>query len=516
MAGSLLAGVVPAAAQSPATGGTLVVGITSDVNQMFPWKATQFQAISVLGNIYDSLTGLDENLDVVPAIAESWDVSDDGLTVTFHIRDGVTFHSGASLTSADVVASLEGIRNEANAAVARASLASISAIDAPDPQTVVLTLSAPDAGLLAGLSTVNVAILPAGDIVEPASPDPNADPSAAPTPNPIEATLAAAPDGTGPFAFSGRVPNESISLVRNDAYWGAAAPLDGVEFRVIPDEASIVAGIQAGNINLAVLNDPLVAQQAEADGIAVVGTPQLSYHVLQLNARKAPLDNLDVRLAIQCAIDRQVVLDTAALGEGEVTGPITSPAYKSDPAARPCPTRDVEAAKQHLAAAGFADGLTLPLLVSQGEYATSVAEAQSVQAQLAEVGITVDLEVTDIDTYVDKWLAADFTTTIALNGGRPDPDGMYGRYFPSTGNLNTVAGFSSPELDALFAQGKETSDPDARKAIYAEISKYLEDNAVWVWLFTSYTYTATTPNVSGFIPMANNSFQYLRQTSLTQ
>jgi peptide/nickel transport system substrate-binding protein len=518
MAGSLVAGVAPVAAQSPASGGTLVVGITSDVNQMFPWKATQFQAIAVLGNIYGTLTELDENLDVVPGLADSWEVSEDGLTVTFHVRDGVTFHSGAPLTSADVKASLDAIKLEANAAVARASLASVTAIDAPDPQTVVLTLSAPDAGLLAGLSTVNVAILPAGDIVAPSSPTPVASGQSAPppTPNPIEAGLTAAPDGTGAFKFDSRVPNESINLVRNDAYWGDPAPLDGVEFRVIPDEASIVAGIQAGNVNLAVLNDPLVAQQAEADGIPVVDTPQLSYHVLQLNARVAPLDNLDVRLAIQCAIDRQVVLDTAALGEGEVTGPITSPAYKSDPNARPCPTRDVEAAKAHLAAAGFEAGLTLPLLVSQGEYATSVAEAQSVQAQLAEAGITVELEVTDIDTYVDKWLAADFTTAIALNGGRPDPDGMYGRYFTSTGNLNTVAGFASDELDALFAQGKSTSDPEARKAIYADISKYLEDNAVWVWLFTSYTYTATTSNVTGFIPMANNSFQYLRQTALTQ
>ena len=517
MAGSLIAGGAPAMAQSPASGGNLVVGITSDVNQMFPWKATQFQAIAVLGNIYGTLTELDQDLNVVPGLAESWETSEDGLTVTFHLRDGVTFHSGAPLTSADVKASLEAIQNEANAAVARASLASVTAVDASDPATVVLTLSAPDAGLLAGLSTVNVAILPAGDIVAPSSPTPVAsgEPSPAPTANPIEAALTAAPDGTGAFKFDSRVPNESITLVRNDGYWGGPAPLDSVEFRVIPDEASIVAGIQAGNINLAVLNDPLVAQQAESDGIPVEKTPQLSYHVLQLNARVAPLDNLDVRLAIQCAIDRQVVLDTAALGEGEVTGPITSPAYKSDPNARPCPTRDVDAAKQHLAAAGYESGLTLPLLVSQGEYATSVPEAESVQAQLAEAGITVELEVTDIDTYVDKWLAADFTTAIALNGGRPDPDGMYGRYFTSTGNLNTVAGFSSPELDELFAKGKSTSDPEARKAIYADISKYLEDNAVWVWLFTSYTYTATTPNVSGFVPMANNSFQYLRQTSLS-
>ena len=152
--------------------------------------------------------------------------------------------------------------------------------------------------------------------------------------------------------------------------------------------------------------------------------------------------------------------------------------------------------------------------MSEGEYATAVNEAQDVQAQLADAGITLDIETMDIDTYVKRWLAADFQTAIALNGGRPDPDGMYGRYFTSTGNLNKVAGFSSPDLDALFAQGKATIDPAARKAIYDQISKYLEDNAVWIWLFTGDTYTATTPNVSGFIPMANNSLQYLRQTTL--
>ena len=107
-----------------------------------------------------------------------------------------------------------------------------------------------------------------------------------------------------------------------------------------------MAGIQSGNVQFAVLNDPLVAKNGQGRRHhASSKTPQLAYHVLQLNARKAPLDDVNVRLAIQCAIDRQQVLDTAALGEGDVTGPITSPAYKSDPNARPCPTRDVDKAK---------------------------------------------------------------------------------------------------------------------------------------------------------------------------
>src|SRR5690606_11403187 len=256
-------------------------------------------------------------------------------------------------------------------------------------------------------------------------------------------------NGTGPFTLAQRTPDQSIALSPNPGYWGGAPRVPTLEFRVIPDETSIVSAMQSGNIDFAVFDDPLVAQSAEGSGLTVTKTPQLSYHVLQLNARRAPLDNLDVRLAIQCAIDRQQVLDTAALGEGEVTGPITSPAYRSDPAARPCPQRDLDAATRHLAAAGHAGGLTLSTIVSQGEYATSVNEATNIQAQLAEAGITLNLEVLESGAYVDRWVAADFETAVALNGGRPDPDGMYGRYFTSTGNLNEVAGYSSPELDAL-------------------------------------------------------------------
>jgi len=498
-AGSLMASVAaPVGAQSPsapaaAQSGTLVVGITSDPDTLFPWKATQFQAIAVLTNIYGTLTELDQDLNVVPGLAQSWEASADGMTLTFHLRDGVKFQDGTPLTSADVKASLDAINLEATAAVARSTLASVTAVAAPDPQTVVLTLSGPDAGILAGLASVNMAILPAGA---------------------TEEALNAAPNGTGPFTFSRRTPSESIDLVANPSYWGDAPKLAGVEFRIIPDETSIVSGLQSGNVQFAVLDDPLVAQSAAGDGITIVKTPQLAYHVLQLNAARAPLDDLNVRLAISCAIDRQQVLDTAALGEGKVTGPITSPAYRSDPSARPCPTRDVAKAKDYLAKAGHADGLTIKSIVSEGEYATAINEAQNIQAQLADAGITLELETMDIDTYVKRWLAADFDTAVALNGGRPDPDGMYGRYFTSTGNLNKVAGFSSPELDQLFAQGKATIDPAARKPIYDQISKYLEDNAVWVWLFSSDTYTATTSGVSGFVPMANGSLQYLRQTSL--
>ncbi|MEU5865271.1 ABC transporter substrate-binding protein [Nonomuraea sp. NPDC047529] len=477
------------------SGGALVVGVTSDPDTLFPWKATQFTAVNVLQNIYGTLTEFDKDLNVVPGLAESWQTSEDGKKLTLTLRKGVTFGDGSAFDSKDVKASLEKIMDEKTAAVARASLASVKSVEAPDESTVVLELTGPDAALPANLATVNMAMLSSDD---------------------TEEKLNATPNGTGPFTLGKRVPSQSLTLARNDKYWGAEKPKVGsVEFRVIPDESSIVSAMQSGNVQLAVFNDPLVAQTAQGGGtITVTKTPQLSYHALQLNAQHGDLKDVNVRLAIQCAIDRKQVLDTAALGEGEVTGPITAPAFKSDPAQRPCPSRDLAKAAEYLGKAGKSGGVTVKAIVSQGEYATSVNEAQNLKAQLAEAKITLDLEVLESGAFVDRWVAADFDAAVALNGGRPDPDGSYARYFTSKGNLNKVAGYSSPELDKLFAEGKATTDPAARKAIYEKVSAELEANAPWIWLFTSYTYTGTTSNVSGFVPMVSGSLQYLRTTSV--
>jgi len=478
---------------APKVGGNLVVGITTDPDNLFPWKATQFQAVNVLQTLYGTLTEFDKDLNVVPGLAESWTYSSDNLTVTMKLRQGVKFADGSTFGSEDVKFSLDKIKDKTTAAVSAASLTSVTSVEATDANTVTLKLSAPDAALLANLAVINMAILSS---------------------DATEEKLKTTPNGTGPFVFKERKPSQSITVARNDAYWGDKTPLDSVEFRIIPDETSIVSAMQSNNVQLAVLNDPLVAKTAQGGTLSVTKTPQLSYHVLQLNASRSVLSDVNVRLAMQCAIDRKQVLDTAALGEGEVTGPITSPAYKSDPTNRPCPTRDLAKAADYLAKAGKSAGVTIKTIVSQGEYATSVSEAQNLKAQLADAKITLDIEVLASNAYVDRWIAGDFDAAVALNGGRPDPDGMYGRYFTSTGNLNKVAGYSSAELDTLFAQGRQSSDPTIRKATYSKISDNLEANAPWIWLFTGFTYTAASSKVSGYIPMANASVQFLRSTSL--
>jgi peptide/nickel transport system substrate-binding protein len=480
---------------STKVGGTLVVGRTADIDLLDPHKATAFQTVQSLEQIYDSLVEFDRNLNLVPGLATKWAFSDNGNTLTFNLRTGVKFGDGTPFSSQDVAGSLNRVLDQKTSAVARSNIAAIQSIDNPDANTVVLHLSSPNVAIVSALVGVNVAILSAKDIAA--------------------GTVDKQPNGTGPFKFQKWLPNQELDLVRNDTYWGAKPPLDGVTFRVIPDENSVVSAVESGNVQLGVLTDPLAAKQADSGGLKVDRSPQLNYHVLQLNSNRGPLGNVTVRQAIACAIDRKQVLDTAALGEGKVTGPITSPAYLSNPSDRPCPNRDVAKAKQLLQQAGQSSGFTLDTIVETGEYATAVNEAQNVQAQLKDIGVNLNLEVLEAGAYVKRWLAADFEAAIALNGGRPDPDTMYGRYFTTGGSLNKVAAYGSPQLDQLFASGRTETDAARRKATYKQISEDLEQNAPWVWLFTGFNYNVMASRVHNFTPMANGSLQYLRETSLS-
>jgi peptide/nickel transport system substrate-binding protein len=310
-------------------------------------------------------------------------------------------------------------------------------------------------------------------------------------------------------------PEEKTILQANPDWWGEGPFVDGIEMRVIPDEASILAALRAGEIDFALLNDPLIATLLIDDPTVTLNrAPSIAYHVFQLNAAREPLDKLEVRQAISCAIDRQEVLDTAALGEGEVTGPLTIPIYKLPLDEYFCYTRDVDKAKELMAQAGMEDGFTLNVIAASAEPPTALAEAQTIQSQLAEIGIEVEIEPLELSVYVDRWLAADFDAAVALNGGRPDPYTMYVRYWTKTGNLNTVAGYIDDTLDDLMAQGRSETDPQKRFDIFSQFQKHLVEMAPWVWLYTDYEYTAQQSYVTGFVPMPTDSLYFLSQVRL--
>lgn len=483
-------------AAEPTAGGNLVVGRTGDIDALDPHRATAFQTVRTLELVYDSLLGLDPELNVIPSLAESWSFTDDGLTLELKLRPAVSFHDGSVFDSADVVASLERILDENTAAVVRSNLLGIENIKAIDEQTVVISLSSTDASILASLADPNVSMLSAAAIVA--------------------GTVDKKPNGTGAFVWGEWKQGTSVTLNANSDYWGDGPFVDSVELRVIPDESSVLAGVKAGEIDIAVLTDPVVVLQATSP-LVVHRTPALAYHALMLNGSREPLTNVLVRQAISCAIDRQEVIDTAALGEGSITGPITIPAYRSDTDGLPCGGQsDVAEAKRLLVEAGVADGITLNTIVISGESSTGTAEGQSVQAQLAEVGITLELEVLETGIYVDRWLAADFDIAVAQNSGKPDPHQLYARYWPSDGNLNKIAGYHSEKLDELMAAGNAETDPVKRVAVYDQLSEELSMQSPWVWMYTGFEYRVTSGAVSGFVPMPNGSLQFVRQTSLAQ
>jgi peptide/nickel transport system substrate-binding protein len=394
-----------------------------------------------------------------------------------------------------VVASFERILLEETGAATRANFLSIESMDTPDDHTVVFNLSQPDVPILTAMTDVNASII-SSDVI--ASGDPTTDAI-----------------GTGAFVLESWQPEEQTILSANPDWWGDGPFVDGIEIRIIPDESSILAALRAGTIDFALLNDPLVATLLTDDESVVLNrAPAIAYHVLQLNAAREPMDILEVRQAISCAIDRQEVLDTASLGEGQVTGPLTIPAYQLPLDAYFCYQKDLDRARELMARAGMEDGFTLSVIAATAEPPTALSEAQSIQAQLAEINVTIEIEPLELSVYVDRWLAADFDAVVALNGGRADPYTMYARYWQSDGNLNTVAGYIDDTLDSLMAEGRAEADPAARFDIFAEFQRHLVEMAPWVWLYTGYEYTAQQSYVQDFVPMPNDSLYYLNQVTL--
>jgi peptide/nickel transport system substrate-binding protein len=400
-----------------------IVARTGDVDVLDPHTATSFQSFQALGLIYDRLVDVDAEGEVQPELAESWEQS--GKELSFKLRQNVKFHGGAEMTSADVKASLDRVLDEKTGAVGRSNITSVKKVSAPDPSTVTLQLAHPDSSLLYALSTVNMAILPKADAAKP--------------------KLDNSPDGTGPFKFVARKPGSSFIVGANADYWDGAPKLKRVEIRVIDDEASVLASLRAGSSQMGVLTDPSVVRQVKGGDLTVERADALAYHALMLNGRRGPLKDEKVRQAISCAIDREENVKTAAFGEGEPTGPITSPGFESDPAeGLPCDAPDPGAAQSLLREAGTGD-VTLNTIVMTGGYTTAVNEAQNLQAQLRKVGVRLDIEQLETNAYVKRWLAADFDAAVALNGGSSDPYIMYGRYFTKDGSLAKPAGLASPK-----------------------------------------------------------------------
>ena len=248
------------------------------------------------------------------------------------------------------------------------------------------------------------------------------------------------------------------------------------------------------------ITNPAVVEQV-SEPLVLERTETLGYFPFFLNSSRGPLQEREVRQAIACAIDRQELIDTALLGEGVPTGPFVEGIYATDPYdGLPCDGPDQDLARQLLADGGYPDGFSIETIIITGESETNINLAQNLQAQLAEVGVDLELVQLETNVYVDRWLAADFDSALSENNSSADPHLTYSRYFITGANFANVAGLQTPELDELFAQGLAETDPEARVPIYQEISRILLEESPWVWLYRGYRYQVHVPELEGFVP----------------
>ena len=489
------------AAGQPKKGGTLILARAGEVTNLDPHKVPAFTSARVFELVYSYLMRLDENLGVQPDLAESAPtVSADGKTVTVKIRSGVKFHNGDALTSADVKYTFDRIIDPKTAAVARSFFADVETITAPDPTTVIFNLKSPNAALIAYMAHPNTGI------VSKKIGEANADLSKKET-----------AIGSGPFKLAEWVPDNFMRFDANKDYYVSGQPyLDGIRINVVPDESGIAAALRTKAADMAIITNANVARTLRSEStITLSSKPSLSYNLLFLNTKRPPFDNLKVRQAIAYAIDRKAIIDAVAFGEGEVTGPI-APAlanYALPTSQYPLYTRDVVKAKQLLQEANVGP-VSFTILTATTEPAYGKDEAQLVQAQLAEVGITVKIDPIELTQYVDRWLKADFDMATGLNGGGPDPDFYVYRYFTDDGNLNFVTSYKNPVSSDAIKQARASTDPAKRKDLYTTAQKELVNGVPFIWLFVGRDYNATLPTTKGFTHLPTGSWIYLRQTWL--
>lgn len=486
LATTLLTGMASAA--------TLNVAIDSSPAGLDPHLITAFNSVVIVqSNIYEGLTAIDKDLAVVPGLAESWEISEDGLTYTFKLRSGVKFHDGSDMDAEDVAASIRRVQSEAVASPLASRVTPITGIEVVDPTTIKFTLDAPFAPILTSLS---------GIAIVPAEVETNVE------------GLQQTPIGTGPFKFAEWQPNGFIGLTRNEDYYLDGLPkLDGVKFNFVPESATRQVGVTSGEYDLLPGIDPATALQLQGQpNVTVQETRDIAYTLLGMNASREPFTDPKVRTAVNMLLNRQEIIDAALFGSGVPAGPL-SPAlvnWAVDPATFACYTQDVEGAKALLAEAGVTTPFKLTMNVLPRQDTRDIA--QVVQQQLAAGGIEVELITQEIGDFVQSWKNSDFDTFVSANGGSPDPDEYFYRTFRGGGSTN-VFKYDDPQIDTWLDEGRAETDPAARKAIYDQVQAKLACEGPAAHIAYGTLYTAVANGVDGFEIFPNGRLTSLVNTS---
>jgi len=427
---------------------------SSDVVSFDPHNQNDSKSITATHEIYDTLVILSTENTFEPALAESWEFTDD-TTAVFKIRSGVKFQDGSILTAEDCKYSL--LREKASSKVGHL-VQMIKSVDVNDDTTFTIHMTEPSAALISSLAHPGSSIL-----------------SEAYTEG-LEAegkALTDAPMGTGPYSFVKWTPGNSYELKRFDGYWGEKPQNGGLIVKIIPEEAARTMALEAGEVDLLIdVSSQDVNRIQENKKLKLIEYPSTRIEYLVINTQKAPFDNVLVRKALNCAIDTQSIITVAANGQALPLDTYLASCALGTSEDVVTYSYDPEQAKKYLEEAGYADGFECSIMVGND---TRARTAQVIQANLAEIGITVTIDSMDAGVFYEK--AGEGAHEIGVSGwmANAEPDNTFRPLFHSadSGAGGNYSFHSFADVDALIDEAAKTQDMDKRMENYSKVLKKL-------------------------------------------
>lgn len=472
---------------------TLVFAMNTDVQSMDPQIQNDTTSEQVVKMLYNTLLKFEDDGTVVGDLAESWSVSEDKLTWTFNLKQGVKFHNGKELTSADVKATFDRALNaEAGGLRTTEIIKMFTSVEAPDPYTVTITTDAPYGPMESLMCNMSLGIMDA-DYIEQYGLD--------------LGTSAEGENGTGPFKVVSWERDQEIVVERFDDYFGTPAKLKTVVYTVIPEAASRVIALETGEVD--VIDKPtdedLARLEADTENFTVLRKPTISQRLFRFGCNDPIISNTKVRQAIVYAIDRQAIIDALFTGSGyPSTAPLAPVTFGYSDLGEI--EQDLELAKSLLAEAGYPDGFDTKIITTE-RYQNGIELAEIISQQLAQIGINAEIEVWEWSALSASWngiTADEFDQPIFIMGAGPsmrDADGgLRGLYTTSETGLNdrNYGFYSNAEVDALIEQGMQETDQQKRVEIYKEAMEILyREDPVAFWLFDMYGLAITSSKVEG-------------------
>lgn len=449
--------------------------LTGNPDTLDPHKTSGTLTFQTIKSLYDTLAEPDENGVIIPALAESWDVSADSLTWIFHLRKNVKFHNGDSFNSEDVKATFERVLAEETGSPHKKEMSIIASIDTPDNLTVVFNLSGPHSPFLASIASGWGAILPKSLIDN-------------------DHDFDSMPVGTGPYKLEEWVRDSKVVFVKNDNYWMPGLPkLDKIVLHIIPESSIQVQSLVTGQIDIVFIIDsddiPMLEERSDVKLEKNLASLIL---VMPMNTSVAPLNNIKVRQAINYAVDKQKILDIA-YGGGEPIGTFMDRgnAYYEDFA--DLYPYNPEKAKQLLKEAGVGDDVELILYLPQN-YNPHVKAGEMYQEMLIKVGLNVKIQLIDWSTWIsDVYRASKFDLTVIGHTGKLDPDGTLSGY-----GEGKYVQWMNADAAGFIKKAAATIGYEKRKVLYKQALELMAKEVPFVYLGSSYRTTGLRTEVIGF------------------